>query len=135
MTRRLFVLAGAIWTGCKSRRTSPDVLLPPSIEGGWRRTSIVTAGVENAPELLRRLGLEQVYNAAYDGPAPAAVTVYVMAAQTSAFEAAQKWRPEADSVFFYQEQYFVRVGWKKAERAAISKLVRGLENHLKALGG
>ena len=135
MTRRLFLLPAVLWIGCKGRQASPEALLPQSMEGGWHRTALVTAGVASAPELLRRLGLAQVYKGVYEGPAAAAVTVYVMAAPTSAFEAAQKWQPEADSVFFYQEQYFVHVGWKKADRGAISRLVRGLEKHLKSLAG
>ena len=45
---------------------------------------------------------------------------------------AQRWRPSADTVFFYRGRYFVVVKWQQADRKALQEFVRELEKRLAA---
>ena len=46
----------------------------------------------------------------------------------------QRWRPSADTVFFYEKNYFVVVKWQQAERAALQSFVREIQNGLNPQG-
>lgn len=61
---------------------------------------------ENAPDLVRRLGLKRAITATYTGPASVHVRVYEMSVPASAFELIQKW-PQQDGRAVYTGPYFI----------------------------
>jgi hypothetical protein len=55
--------------------------------------------------------------------------LYELSSPGVGLDLAQRWRPSADTVFFYRDQYFVVVKWQQADRGALQEFVRELEKH------
>jgi hypothetical protein len=47
-----------------------------------------------------------------------------------ALELVQRWRPSADTLFFYRGRYFVVLKWQDADRKALNAFAAELENRL-----
>jgi hypothetical protein len=136
MSRRDWLWISGFLCACARRKpATADRLFPGQVARDWKRTRSGDELPDRAPEPVRQLGVERVLTASYQGPGEVDVTLYEMKAPTVAFELAQKWRPEPESVFFYQQQYFVLVRWRAAGRDSVSGFVRGLEQHLTSLAG
>jgi hypothetical protein len=113
-SRRNLLWVFAVSGGCARRSKGP--LLPESAAGGWR---------------LQDMQREQkTTTATYQGQGTVRVEVEDTGASVTAFDRAQRARPQPDSVFFYKENYFVTVKWEGADREAVKLFVRDLEKRL-----
>jgi hypothetical protein len=74
--------------------------------------------------------VERLAVASYEGPGKLQARVYVLSSPAVGVDLAQRWRPSADTVFFYRDRYFVVVKWQSAERKALEEFVRELEGKL-----
>ena len=135
MTRRMecWLALGLAWSGaCGACRPSPPpaILLPPTMAGVWRRTTLQNLGPSDAPDPLPRTLINHLQTAAYEGPGRLQARVYELESPAVALDLVQRWRPSADTVFFYRDQYFVVIKWQDADRRALQAFVRELEARL-----
>lgn len=98
--------------------------------GVWRRTTIQNLGPSDAPDPLPRTLINRLQTAAYEGPGRLQARVYELESPAVALDLVQRWRPSADTVFFYRDQYFVVIKWQDADRRALQAFVRELEARL-----
>lgn len=98
--------------------------------GVWRRTTLQNLGPSDAPDPLPRTLINQLQTAAYEGPGSLQARVYELESPAVALDLVQRWRPSADTVFFYRDQYFVVIKWQDADRGALRAFVRELEERL-----
>ena len=59
----------------------------------------------------------------YEGPGKLDARLYVLDSPAVALELAQRWRPSADTVFFYSGRFFAVVKWQDADRIALKAFV------------
>ena len=57
--------------------------------------------------------------------------MYELSSPGVGLDLVQRWRPSADTVFFYRGRYFVVVKWQQADRKALQEFVRELEKRLR----
>jgi hypothetical protein len=74
--------------------------------------------------------INHLQTAAYEGPGRLQARVYELESPAVALDLVQRWRPSADTVFFYRDQYFVVIKWQDADRRALQAFVRELEARL-----
>lgn len=120
-----------VLTSCSSRADAPPKL-PVSVSPGWQLKSIEESRPESAPETVKRLGFRKSWRAEYGGAGKAHVDIFALKTEAAGLEMAQQWRPRADSVTFFNPQYFVVIAWEKADRAALTALVSRIEKSLPA---
>ncbi len=133
MTPRAWIaIAGllAMASACREN-TRPFTLLPESVAGGWRRTSLVQTPVDEARDPVPRNAVSRLETAQYEGPGKLEARVYELTSPEVGVTLSQRWRPSADTVFFSQGRYFVVVKWQQADRTALRDFVRELEQSIK----
>ena len=77
-----------------------------------------------------RTALRRCQVAEYEGPGKLEARLYELASSGVALDIVQRWRPSADTVFFYEKNYFVVVKWQRAERPALQAFVREIQSRL-----
>jgi hypothetical protein len=117
---------------CRGSAPLPPGLLPDTVAGVWHRTSLRDLSVSDAPDPVPRSSVDRLEVATYEGPGKLEARVYALTSAGVGVDLVQRWRPSADTVFFYQGRYFVVVKWQEAERGALEKFVRELEAKLKS---
>ena len=130
MTAR-FSIAALLVLASACRDSTPLRVLPESMAGGWRRTSLRESSVSEAPDPVPRTAVTRFEAASYQGPGKLEARVYELASPEVGASLAQRWRPSADTVFFTQGRFFVVVKWQQADRAALQDFVRALEGNIK----
>jgi len=60
------------------------------------------------------------------------VRVYQLTSPAAALDVVQRWRPAADTVFFYSDRFFVLIQWQTADRKALQEFVGALEKKFPA---
>jgi len=129
MTRRNWLWLAAAGCACRRGAPPPD-LFPPTVAGVWRRTELREPGVSESPDPVPRTVVARYQTAAYEGPGKLEARVYQLDSPAVAVDLSQRWRPSADTVFFYRDQYFVVIKWQDADRKALAAFVQELENRL-----
>jgi hypothetical protein len=107
----------------------PDLLLE-TVAGVWHRTALERPSVSDAPDPVPRSAVEQFQRATYEGPGKIDARVYALDSPAVALELVQRWRPSADTLFFYRGRYFVVLKWQDADRKALNAFAAELENRL-----
>jgi len=125
-----FVILLAALAACQKPAALPSGLFPENAAGGWRRTTVREMAVSDAPDPVPRTSVERLAVATYEGPGKLEARVYALSSPEVGLDLAQRWRPSADTVFFYRGRYFVVVKWQQAERKALEAFVRQLEEAL-----
>ena len=127
MRRPQFLLACALGlAACRhSDAPMPDVF--DETIGAWHRTSIGELPPSAASGFLSATSVERIRTASYEGPGKLDVRVYQMTSSAAALDVVQRWRPAADTVFFYSDRFFVLIQWQTAERKALQEFVGALE--------
>jgi hypothetical protein len=125
-SRRGLLFAAAVCLSCGTKTGGP-LKLPAELPGGFRLVDSATLATEEVPGLVRSYGLAAASRARYTGPLDLTVTVYEMTAATSAFELAQKWRVEGDSLFFYVGKRFITLHAKKSSQPQLNEVAKALE--------
>jgi len=108
-----FVLLVAVTlaaTGCATKLMPPR--LPETVAGGFKKT--------------QGMGLRAVYS----GPAVVTVTLTEMESSGNAFEAIQKWKPEAGRMPFQRGKYFGVAESKELDAKALGAFVTAVEREL-----
>ena len=113
--RRRLMVSLCIALGACAPRSRP-LSLPETAAGGWSLQ-------ETRREQKKITGI-------YRGPGVVHVEVDDTGASVTAFDRAQRARPQPDTVFFYKGNYFITVKWESADREALRQFVRDLEKRL-----
>jgi len=130
MSRRYLWLA-VVLSACGKEMPLPPDLFPPVAAGVWRRTALRDVPASEAPDPVPRTAVEHLRTAAYEGPGKLEARVYALTSSAVGLELTQRWRPSADTVFFYSGRYFVVIKWQEADRKALQEFVRELERKMK----
>src|SRR5579872_470219 len=129
MTRRNWLWLTAATVACRRGAPLPD-LFPPAVAGVWRRTEWRQLSAGDAPDPVPRTVINSLQEASYEGPGKLEARVYELESAGVALDQVQRWRPSADTVFFYRDQYFVVIKWQDADRKALNAFVAELEKRL-----
>jgi hypothetical protein len=127
--RAVVILLSAL-AACQKPAPLPPGLFPESAAGGWRRTALHDMPVSDSPDPVPRTSVDRLAVASYEGPGKLEARVYALTSPAVGVDLAQRWRPSADTVFFYRGRYFVVVKWQSAERKSLEAFVRQLEEAL-----
>src|SRR5689334_3589618 len=102
MMRRewLSSVAGLLGPMAACRRAPKPDLFPAAV-GVWRRTTLREVPVSEAPDPVPRTAVDWLQTATYEGPGKLEARVYALDSPAVALELVQRWRPSADTVFFY----------------------------------
>jgi hypothetical protein len=132
MSRRNWIWLALALGACGSNAPLPADLLPETVAGVWHRAATRDLPVSDAPDPVPRTSVERLQVTAYEGPGKLEARVYELSSPGVGLDLAQRWRPSADTVFFYRGRYFVVVKWQQADRKALEEFVRELERRLAA---
>ena len=131
MTSRRGLLGVALLLAGCGKPGGRQNLLPETVGSQWRRASlggITTSGLQ--PPLTAST-VKRGQSAQYDGPGKVDVMLYELSSSAAALDAVQRWRAEANSIFFYRDEFFVVVHYDAAaDRQALNAFVRDLSQHL-----
>src|SRR5215213_8337121 len=128
MTRRAAAALLLSFAGCSKRR--PEIEVFPESIAGWKRTSLREIPVAQSPDPVPQSGVRRVQAAGYEAAGKLDVRAYELTRQELGLDIAQRWRPTADTVFFWAQTYFVVVSWENAERKSLQEFTRALEKRL-----
>ena len=134
-TVKKLALALAVLAACNGAAQLPPGIFPDVAAGGWRRTALHDLPVSEAPDPVPRTSVNRLAVASYEGPGKLEARVYALSSPAVGIDLAQRWRPSADTVFFYRGRYFVVVKWQQADRKALEAFVREMEGHLEPSRG
>ncbi len=107
----------------------PDLF--PEFVGGWHRTAASEPAPAAAPDGIDPKLVEKVRAASYEGPGKLEVRAYQLTSSAAALDLVQRWHATADTVFFYQDRFFIVLKWQTADRKALQEFVAALEGKLK----
>jgi hypothetical protein len=127
VTRRALLPAAALLAACR-KGVPRDNLLPGSV-GEWKRTALAPVAPPGAG-VIPQASIRRVQGAAYEAAGKVEVTLYELSSSAAALDAVQRWRPAADTVFFYRDDLFVVVKYRDADRRALNAFVAALDKHL-----
>jgi hypothetical protein len=129
MARRECLWLLVLLTACHRAEPLSDLLLE-TVAGVWHRTALERPSVSDAPDPVPRSAVEQFQRATYEGPGKIDARVYALDSPAVALELVQRWRPSADTLFFYRGRYFVVLKWQDADRKALNAFAAELEKRL-----
>lgn len=129
MTRRNWMWLALALSACREKTTMP-ALLPETVAGGWRRSSLEETPVSEAPDPVPRTSVRRLQTAVYEGPGKLEARVYMLTSSAVGLDMVQRWRPSADTVFFNHGEFLVVVKWQQADRQALRDFVQELEKRL-----
>ena len=109
----------------------PDLFA--QVAGAWHRTSVRELPPSLAPDSVPPAAIERIRAASYEGPGKLDARVYQLTSPAAALDVVQRWRPAADTVFFYNGRFFVLIQWQTADRKALQEFVGTLEKKFPAM--
>jgi hypothetical protein len=105
-------------------------LFPQTVGSVWHRTGLQNLAPSDAPDPVPRTIINGLQQASYEGPGKLVARVYKLETAGEALDQVQRWRPSADTVFFYRDEYFIVIKWQDADRKALQAFVTELEKRL-----
>jgi hypothetical protein len=126
MNRCVFVLISVLFTACSGPPRGLEEALPASVNE-WKLSGSASIAADEAPAVVRQLGLKRAVAATYQGPRAVKVRVYEMNVPTSACELIQKWRQQ-DGPAVYSGPFFIVAD---APPDVAAGLLEGLRKQLK----
>ena len=130
MMRPALSLACTLALAACRRAPAPDLFT--EVVGTWHRTSVAELAVSKAPDPVPPDAIERIRAASYEGPGKLDARIYQLTSSAAALDVAQRWKPAPDTVFFYDDRFFVLVRWQSADRKALHEFVGTLEKTLNA---
>lgn len=130
MTRRTTLVFSAALSACGGRGVPMNVF--PETIGPWKRVSLHDLPASEAPDPVPRTSIHRAQVAAYEGPGKLEARAYELSTPQAGVDVAQRWRPSADTVFFWAQRYFVVVKWEDADRKALQEFTQTLAKRLNA---
>lgn len=100
--------------------------VPLGTEGGWKLASNAPLAA-TPPEFMRPIGLKQAVEARYSGPIDVVANIYEFKAESSAFEAMQKWRAVKGEDQFYKRNLFVVLRSEHPNKEMLMDFSRALQ--------
>jgi hypothetical protein len=128
MKRRACLLLLLALAACGAKRGRVEVL--PAEVAGWKRTSWREVAASDAPDPVPRSSVVRVQAAEYAGPGKLEARAYELSGSTAGLDLAQRWRPAADTVFFWAQRWFVVIRWQDADRKALQQFTSALEKRI-----
>jgi hypothetical protein len=128
MPRRRYLFLTIALACCGS--TARPLVLPQTLADVWTLGSSRTEPAATAPEMVRAIGTRQWVAATYQGPGKVDLAIYELTSSAGGLEIVQKWRPQANTVVFHTDRYFVVVKYDAADRAPITALITALQKFL-----
>jgi hypothetical protein len=117
------VWSAAVLAACGGKR-GPAVEPFPETVAGWKRKERREVPVSESPDPVPRTSVRRVVIATYEGQGKLEARAYELTSSGVGVDLAQRWRPSADTVFFWSGEYFVVVKWQEAERSALQAFTR-----------
>lgn len=132
MTRRTWILLPLPLglAACGGKREPAIEIFPATVAGVWQRKQRRDVPVSDAPDPVPRTSVERFETAVYQGPGRLEARAYQLSSKEVGVDLAQRWRPSADTVFFWAGRYFVVVKWQDADRKALRQFTTELEKRL-----
>lgn len=131
MTRRSWLLLTFVLVSCGGKHGPAIEPFPDTVAGVWHLKERRDVPVSEAPDPVPRNSVRRLEAAVYQGPGKLEARAYELTSQAVGVELAQRWRPSADTVFFWAGDYFIVIKWQEADRKALQAFTRELENRLK----
>jgi hypothetical protein len=122
----LLALLGACGRGRHRVSVFPETL------AGWTRISLRDLSVSDAPDPVPRTAVVSVQTAQYEGSGRLEARAYELSRSAVGLDIAQRWRPAADTVFFWAQRWFVVIRWQEADRKALQQFTSALEKRINA---
>jgi hypothetical protein len=123
-------LALAALAACGSRGAPAVQPFPETMAGVWHRTELREPSVSDSPDPVPRSEVRRFILAEYQGPGKLEARIYELTSKAVGLDLAQRWRPSADTIFFWAGDYFVVIKWQEADRKALQGFTRELETRL-----
>jgi hypothetical protein len=120
----------ALLAGCGQTRRPAVEPFPETVDGGWLRKDRRDVPVSEAPDPVPRTAVRRLEIAEYAGPGKLEARAYELTSKEVGLDLAQRWRPSADTVFFWTGTYFIVVKWQEADRKALQAFTREVEKRL-----
>ena len=111
-------------------KREPPIEPFPETLAGWKRTSLREIPAAEFPDPVPKASVTRAHIAEYEGDGKIQGRAYELTRQEIGLDIAQRWRPEADTVFFWARSHFVVMRWKEADRLALQEFTRALEKRL-----
>jgi hypothetical protein len=127
MRRPQFILACVLAVAACRHSAAPMPEVFDEAIGAWHRMSVSEPPPSAASGVLSPASVERIRAASYEGPGKLDVRVYQLTSPAAALDVVQRWRPAADTVFFYSDRFFVLIQWQTADRKALQEFVGALE--------
>ena len=127
MRRWLLLLPAALLAAC--RKGVPRENLLPEVLGEWKRESLTLLSSPDT-SVIPQASIRRVQSAGYKGNGSLNATLYELKSSAAALDAVQRWRPAADTLFFYRDDLFVVIQYQAADRKALNAFVAALDRHL-----
>jgi len=103
---------------------------PETMAGVWHRTELRQPSLSDVPDPVPRSEVRRFVLAEYKGPGKLEARAYELTSRAVGVDLAQRWRPSADTIFFWAGDYFVVIKWQEADRKALQDFTRELEKRL-----
>jgi hypothetical protein len=130
LNRRYFIFISAAGITCTRPSKSLKDLLPGQVQRAWTLRQADALPVEEAPAIIRSLGLRQAISAVYEGNGKITVHLFEMNVEASAFELIQKWRQQ-DGLASYKGPYFFVANPSGPDQATVSSFLRVFQQEMK----
>jgi hypothetical protein len=135
MQRRFFLTVLLLITACsRAKEQSLTRALPVQVERSWVLKETRNLAAEDAPPLVRSLGLQRALTAVYKTNSEIRLKVFEMSGETGAFELIQKWR-QSDGLAIYKGPYFVVVEKSDADPESLKEFLKALQADLGTSSG
>jgi hypothetical protein len=99
--------------------------------GEWTLQETKVLPAEEAPALIRSLGLRSAASGRYGGQSGITVRVYRMNAEASAFELIQKWRRD-QALALYKGPYFMVAESEEQDRGSLMAFLQTFQQQFQA---
>ncbi|MGH9632002.1 MAG: hypothetical protein ACRD7E_27165, partial [Bryobacteraceae bacterium] len=123
------ILACALLAACGRSEESLKDALPVQVQRIWVLKATSEIPNEQAPAMIRSLGLKRAIAATYGAEKEIQVRVYEMDVAASAFELIQKWK-QADGLAIYKGSYFAVAPADDSNRVQVGEFLRGFQQEL-----
>jgi hypothetical protein len=127
MIRPRFLLVFTLALASCRRDPAPMPDIFTETIGAWRRTSVSEVPPSAAPDPVPAAAIERIRAASYQGPGKLTARVYQLTSPAVALDVVQRWTPAPDTVFFYNDRFFVLIQWQTADRKSLHEFVGALE--------
>ena len=108
-------------------------VFPETAAGDWHRVALRDLPAAQPLDPIPLTAVKRAQEASYDGPGKLTARAYELTSSEIGLDLAQRWRPSADTVFFWARKYFVVVKWQQADRKALQQFTGALEKRLNTL--